>query len=81
MTTEDELAAAPVKTIEARATSSNGTVYVVEIKCRWWLKWYFQALILFCQTFGTKPNWDMVMGFVVKHGLVIEYYLEHDQEN
>jgi hypothetical protein len=33
---------------------------VVQLRVRWWLKWYIRAVVLFAGMTGLEPNWDRV---------------------
>lgn len=33
---------------------------VVQLRVRWWLKWYIRSVVLFAGMTGLEPNWDRV---------------------
>ncbi len=41
--------------------SRNGRRSVVmQVRVRWWLKWYIQSIVLVANLTGLEPNWERV---------------------
>lgn len=45
----------------------------LRIRRRWWLGLYLYTLVLFCELFDTKPNWDRVEWWLVR-GIKVEMW-------
>lgn len=43
----------------------------IVVKVAWWFDPYLAAISIFCQAFGTTPDFDKVIAFAIK-GLSIE---------
>jgi hypothetical protein len=44
---------------------------VVSISIKWWVVPYLTSLRIFCQTFGSEPNYEVIGNFVANHGIKI----------
>lgn len=42
------------------------TTLVVNVKVAWWLSYYLEALIFFCQLFGTEPDWQKLQKMLIR---------------
>ena len=49
-------------------TTSNVTM---NIKVRWWVKYYVATVELFCRTFDTEPNMTRIGDFIARYGVKI----------
>ncbi len=41
----------------------------VGVKIRWWVFPYLLTLRWFCMTFGTEPDFDKIVAFIVRRGV------------
>lgn len=41
----------------------------IEVSFKWWVVPYVHAAKLFCMTFGTEPDFDRIIGFIVRYGV------------
>lgn len=44
---------------------------VVSISVKWWVRPYLTCIRLFCQTFGTEPNYEVLSNFIANHGISV----------
>lgn len=54
-------------------------VLIVEIRWRWWLRWYLLGVYLTAKTFGLSPDWPRVQRWI-RRGLVATVTRGHDAD-